>query len=55
MCVVESVWLDGVVTEKQDKEKYKKKTTKKHNETPTNIETKTHNQCDDKIKKVAGS
>jgi len=45
MCVGVSVWLVGVVS------CHTNTTPTSHTETPTHIETRTHNQCDDTIEK----
>jgi len=55
MCVGVSVWLVGVVSvlqaETQAEACHKDTTPTRHTETPTHIETRTHNQCGDIIEK----
>jgi len=52
MCVGVSVWLVGVVSVWQAELACNTDTTPtSHTETPTHIETRTNNQCDDTIEK----
>jgi len=51
MCVGVSVWLVGVVSVWQASACHTDTTPTSYNETPTHIETRTHNQCGDTIKK----
>ena len=51
MCVGVSVCLVGVVSVLQASACYTDTTPTSHTETPTHIETRTHNQCGDKIEK----
>ena len=51
MCVGVSVWLVGVVSVWQTEACYTDTTPTNHTETPTHIETRTHNQCGDTIEK----
>ena len=51
MCVGVSVWLVGVVSVWQASACHTDTTPTSHTETPTHIETRTHNQCDDTIEK----
>ena len=49
MCVGVSVWLVGVVSVLQASACNTDTTPTSHTETPTHIETRTHNQCGDTI------
>ena len=51
MCVGVSVWLVGVVSVWQASACYTDTTPTSHTETPTHIETRTHDQCGDTIEK----
>jgi len=51
MCVGVSLWLVGVVSVWQDEACNTDTTPTSHTETPTHIETRTHNQCGDRIEK----
>jgi len=51
MCVGISVWLVGVVSVWQAEARHTDTTPTSHNEIPTHIETRTHNQCGDTIEK----
>jgi len=53
MCVGVSLWLVGVVSVCQAEASacHTDTTPTSHNETPTHIETRTHNQCGDTIEK----
>jgi len=51
MCVGVSVWLVGVVSVLQALACYTDTTPTSHTETPTHIETRTHDQCGDTIEK----
>jgi len=53
MCVGVSVWLVGVVSVWQAEASacHTDTTPTSYTETPTHIETRTHNQCGDKIEK----
>jgi len=51
MCVGVSVWLVGVVSVWQAETCHTDTTPTSHTETPTHIETRTHNQCRDTIEK----
>jgi len=50
-CVGVSVWLVGVVSMWQVEACHTDTTPTNHTETPTHIETRTHNQCGDTIEK----
>jgi len=45
------MWLVGVVSVQQASACYTDTTPTSHTETPTHIETRTHDQCDDTIEK----
>ena len=51
MCVGVSVWLVGVVSVWQASGCHTDTTPNSHTETPTHIETRTHNQCGDTVEK----
>jgi len=51
LCVGVSVWLVGVVSVLQALACHMDITPTSHTETPTHIETRTHNQCGDTIEK----
>jgi len=51
MCVGVSVWLVGVVSVLQASARHTDTTPTSHTETPTHIETRTHNRCGDTTKK----
>jgi len=51
MCVGVSVWLFGVVSVWQASACYTDTTPNSHTETPTHIETRTYDQCGNKIDK----
>jgi len=51
MCVGVSLWLVGVLSVWQVEACHTDTTPTSHTETPTHIETRTHNQCGDTIEK----
>ena len=51
MCIGVSVWLVGVVSVLQAEACQTDTTPTSHTETPTNIETRTHDQCGDTTEK----
>jgi len=51
MCIGVSVWLVGVVSVLQPSACHTDTTPTSHTETPTHIETRTHNQCGNTIEK----
>jgi len=51
MCVGVSVWLVGVLSVWKAEAFHTDSTPTNHIETPTHIETRTHNQCGDTIEK----
>jgi len=51
MCVEFSVWQVGVVSVLQASACYTDTTPSSHTETPTHIQTRTHNQCGDTTEK----
>jgi len=55
MCVGVSVWLVRVVSVWQAEACNTDTTLTSHTETPTHIETRTHNQCDDTTEKPKAS